>query len=152
MKDVIFLIPPRWGTWASFIRKFRAHAHINWGDLVATVNIIRTHDIDTPWDLARVPKPRIEPIALTYEKTAIPHIPWQATRCFVCDKPRPGSDDKILSDNDALCVVDMIRAELIENTPCAANDRRLLESWGPPARRTIVGCWSHGAPRLTLTS
>ena len=60
------------------------------------------------------------------------HILWRAKRCFVDDNPPPGNDDKLLSENDALCAVDMIRAELIENTPCAANDRRLLSPLGLP--------------------
>ena len=49
---------------------------------------------------------------------------------FVDDNPPTEAPDRILSDNDALCVVDMIRAELIENAHCAATGRRLVDSLG----------------------
>ena len=47
-------------------------------------------------------------------------------------QPTSESDVEIHSNNDALCVVEMIRAELIENKACAANDRRIMESLDIP--------------------
>ena len=59
--DGIRQIPPRWGAWTGFVRKSRVQPRFEFGDLVATAKVLRTHDIDTPWDLARGHKPRIDP-------------------------------------------------------------------------------------------
>ena len=89
--------------------------------------------------MARVPKPRVELLALTNEATSKPHILWQATRCLVGDNPPPEADVETISDNDALCVAGMIRSELIENTPGAANYSRLLAALDiPPNFETLT--------------
>ena len=132
MKRVICLTPPHWDTWAICIRKSRGRPHFKWGDLIETANVLRTHDIGTPRDLARAPKPRIESLALTNERKTNRHILRQAKRCFLDDNPHPGADVEKLSDDDARGALDMIRAELIGNTHCEANDRRLMESLDMP--------------------
>ena len=55
MKEVVSLIHPHWCPGASCIRKFRDRPQFNWGDVIDTVNFLRTHDVDTPWGLARAP-------------------------------------------------------------------------------------------------
>ena len=125
MREVMERIPPHWDVWAGCIRKYRVHTHVSWDDLIETVSALRTHDIDTPWDLAGVPKPRIESLALMNKKTERLHILWQAAKCFIEENKPPGSDNRVYSDNDALDVVKSIRAEIIDNTPCAIEDRRL---------------------------
>ena len=55
-----------------------------------------------------------------------PHVLWQAARCFVGDNPPPGDGDRVISYADALGVVNTISEKLIDNAPCAANDRMLF--------------------------
>ena len=61
-------IPPNWGACAICLRKFRANANCDWGDLIETVNVIRAHDVDSPLDPARAPDPRIGRLPPTIEK------------------------------------------------------------------------------------
>ena len=72
MEEVIRMIPPHWGNWASCIRKFRAHTHFDRNGLIATANILQTPEIVTPRGLAAAPKPRIEATARTNDKAAQP--------------------------------------------------------------------------------
>ena len=90
-KGFIFSIPPDWDTWAICVRKFRAQAHIDWGNLITIANVLRTHDIDTPCDLAMVHKPRIEPRELTNDKTTTLHIRGMTTRYFRITTPSASS-------------------------------------------------------------
>ena len=48
MSEVARLIPPHWDTWAICIREFHVPPHCGRGDLIATANVLRAHDIDTP--------------------------------------------------------------------------------------------------------
>ena len=61
LKEVICRIPPHWDTWASCIRKFRVRSQFKWDDVIETANVLRAHDIGTPWDLARGPKRELIP-------------------------------------------------------------------------------------------
>ena len=74
MMEAIRTIPPKWGKRAIGIRKFRVRAHFDCNDLIGTANAHMAVDIDTPWGLARAPKPRTESLATADERTSEIHL------------------------------------------------------------------------------
>ena len=74
MSGVILLIHPHRGTWVFCVRKSRVRPYFDRNDSIATANVLRNHDVDAPWDLARAHKPRIGCLARSTARTTNLHI------------------------------------------------------------------------------
>lgn len=123
---IIREILPHRDTWAIWCREFRVRTHFEWGDLIETSNVRRTRAIAMLWEPGQCPRQRNGALALTIERGDKLRLLWNSTEWCAGDNQPPDAGDDFNSGTDGICVVNMIRAELIAIAHCAVNGRMLL--------------------------